>query len=133
MLSEYVDDINRILKFGSIKSRKYYKYLSDTSKYLTNYFKGDVSFATPSEMNDIFDCAFEQSINNKKTIAKTDTRVLCLSKEKNIESMWGLYANRFNGFCFEYNLDDIIKSLSTKNEIRLLHFIMMLFRRKMTK
>lgn len=91
----------------NLPHRKLYKYISNKSDYLHLYFKNKISFADSGQFDDIFDCVhLKQNIKNR-------ARILCLSKCNNIPAMWGTYANKFNGFCFEYNCEDIVDSIAS--------------------
>lgn len=90
---------------------KVYKYISNKSSYLDDYFEGYVSFAIPETFNDIFDCANEIVLNGKMIDCQNNAKVLCLSNDDNNKMLWGLYANSFKGFCLEYEKEILISDL----------------------
>lgn len=91
---------------------KYYKYISNQSNYLGNLFSCKISFVEREQFDDIFDsCTLDEQTSQR-------TRILCLSINNEIPAMWGLYANSFNGFCFQYDLKEILSSVAASVEYK---------------
>ena len=82
-----------------------YKYVSNESPYAFNFFQGKLFFADKKNFDDIY----EPDIRSDKF--DKNFRVLCLSRSNSINAMWGTYANKFKGYCFEYLTTDLIKSM----------------------
>lgn len=116
-ISSGVSLLKKINENNSFFLPKYlYKYVSDESKYIENLSKGKLSFVEREQFDDIFDaCCLDAHLSSR-------TRILCLSKHHKIHAMWGLYANKFKGYCFRYSTKDLIENIlnDTKNGITIL-------------
>lgn len=93
---------------------KLYKFYSASSKYtLVNILNNQLYFAKPSEFNDPLD-SYLKIIENETNkvvfdLRQNSLRVLCLTAEIS-EYMWKRYADNGNGFCLEYDSEDICKN-----------------------
>ena len=93
---EYNDRVYKYYSEESIKDNKY------------NQIQGNLSFVTPVKFNDPFDC----NTLYKNSIDISDMfRVLCLTKDCRNILMWSYYASNHSGYCFGFDLNDIIKSV----------------------
>ena len=108
-ISNFFDDNTEIV--SSIKKKLFYKYISDEAPYLHQFFDSKITFVSNTTFDDIFDCAF---VTNKDLLKCT--RLLCLSEQNDIRALWGLYSNKFHGFCFEYSGERILNSLSNERK-----------------
>jgi len=98
-----------------------YKYYSNLSPYAIENFEKDIlCFSHVDEFNDdlefnvklredsIFLRMYEESdIPTFIKAQKFRLRVCCLSKSPDLDNMWGYYANGGQGFCLEYDKDEL--------------------------
>lgn len=102
----YKNAIDAILS----KKRKVYKYLplasiDDDKRELK---RGVSSFSHPKTFNDPYDCYIV--LKNNPNV-QDFFRVLCLTRQYDNILMWSYYADSHKGYCFEYDVEDILKEI----------------------
>lgn len=102
------------LDFKALPS-KVYKYVSDQSNYLSTFFQKELSFSNKNFFDDIYDCDVVDNEFFRNESLNDKMRVLCVSMEKDNKALWGLYANKFQGFCFEYDRNEIWASIEQQS------------------
>lgn len=88
-----------------------FKYVSNKSDCCHKYFKNYLTFVHRDYFDDIYDSDILDDLLFDKKKLKDRLRILCLSTSYSNNALWGLYANKFNGFCFQHDRDDILESV----------------------
>lgn len=90
-----------------------YKYTFNLRTYLDAIYDSKVFFVNKNTFDDIFDC----NVLRKHDEIMARTRILCLTDDKDIKAMWGLYSGSFKGACIEYHLHNIISGVLDKKNV----------------
>ena len=88
-----------------------YKYVSNISDHFHYLFENRISFSHRDYFDDIYDSDIKDDVFFLNEKLKDKLRILCLSQRNDIAPLWGLYANKFQGFCFQYDSKDIFNSI----------------------
>ena len=90
--------------------QKLYKYLSADTVSMNRHQVNDgfLSFSHPSVFNDPFDC---NCVFANNLMMQDLFRVLCLTPEHKNILMWSYYAENHKGFCFQYDMSDLIEQI----------------------
>lgn len=88
----------------------YYKYKSwnpNTKRILES---ASLFYSEGSAFNDVFECFIKPEENSKigghsniTLTARSNFRILCLSKSRNHQLMWAHYAESYKGVCFQFD------------------------------
>ena len=128
---------------------KLYKYRADIYRDLLTLVNNQIyaptvqnlndpaeTIVNDSKMNEVFDLIEKSGLPKKKakdnynkiiTQARTELGIFSLSKTVVNELLWAYYTNGHRGFCIEYNLEELKKSLKVH-----WHSIFLMFNIKMT-
>lgn len=107
----FVKFVNSLHLKTTIVPDQLFKYVSNKTDYYYKLFKNTLTFSNRDCFDDIYDSDIPDDVffNDKKL--KDVLRILCLSTSNSNNALWGLYANKFDGFCFQYDRDDILESI----------------------